>query len=95
MNKFFLISLWYVINGLAVAPPKIGCIIGVSTSIKFILVNYSRMNWSIFERVINVLWFSGLQIKSKYLFLYLVSLLVSPPPRSDGSMCKHGVRIWP
>lgn len=55
MNKFFLISLCYVINGFAVAPPRIGCIIGVSTSIKFMFVNYSLINCSILALVINVL----------------------------------------
>lgn len=65
-------------NGLAVAPPKIGCIMGVSTSMKFLLVNYSLINCNILDLVTNILWFSGLQIKSKYLFLYLVSLLVKP-----------------
>jgi len=82
-----------VTKGLAVAPPKIGCIMGVSTSMKFWEAKYSRIFCRILLRVKKFLWFSGLQIKSRKRFFYLRSLLANPVC-SVGIMWRQGVRIW-
>jgi len=65
-------------NGLAAAPPKIGCINGVSTSKNPFPSNILLIPDIIFVLFTNVSLTSLFIIRSTYLFLYLVSISVSP-----------------
>ena len=65
--------MWCVKNGLAVAPPGIGCNIGVSTSRYSLLFKNSRILFVIWVLLINVSLTSELTIKSTYLWRYLSS----------------------
>ena len=71
-------ALWLVINGLATAPPGIGCIIGVSTSIKSLSFNELLIDSTTLVLSIKTFLDSSLLIKSKYLCLYLVSISAKP-----------------
>ena len=82
-------SLWWVMNGLAVAPPGMTFIIGVSTSMKLIFVRYFLTNARTLERVMNVYRVRLFIIMSRYRFLYLVYLSLRPTWAS-GSMCRQG-----
>ena len=57
-------ALWWVMKGLAAAPPGMGCIIGVSTSRKPWPVMKLRIAWMIFERARKVLRVSSAMIMS-------------------------------
>jgi hypothetical protein len=49
-------SLWYVSKGLAAAPPGMMFIIGVSTSVKSLLIKYCLMKLMTFDLVLNLVW---------------------------------------
>ena len=71
-------ALWWVINGLAVAPPAWVWSIGVSTSRKPWPVKYSLIFWIIKLLFLKVSRTSSFIIISRYLFLYLVSVSWRP-----------------
>ena len=66
-------ELWCVTNGFAVAPPGIGCNIGVSTSVKFSFSKNFLIELMIFDLFKKVSLTSLLTTKSTYLCLYLCS----------------------
>ena len=70
--------MWWVTKGLAAAPPKIGCIKGVSTSKNPLSSRYFLTAFIIWVLLIKVSLTSGFIIKSTYLFLYLISTSVNP-----------------
>ena len=65
-------------KGLATAPPGIECIIGVSTSRKLSSSIEALMDETILERLIKISFDSGLLIKSRYRWRYLISISVKP-----------------
>ena len=77
-NKSLSKALCLVIKGLATAPPGIGCIIGVSTSIKSLSFNELLTDSTIFVLSIKTFLESSLLIKSRYLCLYLISISDKP-----------------
>mmetsp|Transcript_10495 Transcript_10495/g.20734 ORF Transcript_10495/g.20734 Transcript_10495/m.20734 type:complete len:232 (-) Transcript_10495:40-735(-) len=82
-------SLWYVMNGLAVAPPGIMFIIGVSTSRKPRSFKNDLTPSITLERTRNTSATLGFIIKSRYLCLYRVSWSLSPKC-APGAMCRQG-----
>ena len=70
--------LWCVTNGRAAAPPAIGCITGVSTSMKFRASRYRRTADTTFARVSNTVRASGFTIRSRYRWRYRVSTSLRP-----------------
>ncbi len=79
--------MWWVINGLAFAPPAIVFNIGVSTSKKPLSSKKDLKAFKAFVLIKNASLTSGLTIKSTYLCLYLKSWSFSPWYFS-GNICK-------
>ena len=71
-------ALCWVIKGLATAPPGMECIIGVSTSRKPSSIIEALIDETIWERLIKISFDSGLLIKSKYRWRYLISISAKP-----------------
>ncbi len=81
-------ALWCVMKGRAIAPPAIGCIIGVSTSRYPRPVMNSRIAATMRPRVSNVRRESGLTMRSRYRWRYRISTSVRPCHFS-GSGSRH------
>ena len=77
-NKSRSRALWCVTKGLATAPPGIGCIMGVSTSIKFLSFKDCLIDSKISVLSINTFLESSLLMISKYLCLYFISISANP-----------------
>ena len=93
ITRFISRSLWKVLNGLAAAPPAIMFIIGVSTSTKSKSFKKFLRYWMILALVLKISLVLLFTIKSRYLYLYLVSWSLSPWI-SVGSMCKQAESNW-
>lgn len=89
MYNFMSRSLWWVTKGLAVAPPGIMFIMGVSTSMKFKLLRYFLTKANTFDLTMKVYRVLLFMIKSRYLLRYLFSLCLKPVWIS-GNMWRHG-----
>ncbi len=71
-------ALWCVTNGLALAPPGIGCSMGVSTSMKPLAIMKARMEPSASLRARKRLRAASSVIRSTYRWRYLTSWSVMP-----------------
>ena len=72
------IALWWVKKGRAIAPPALGCSVGVSTSKKFSDVIKVLISCKTLNLVLIAFLALSLTTKSKYLCLNLVSLSFNP-----------------
>src|SRR3989344_3927493 len=71
-------ALMWVLKGFAFAPPYNGCKTGISTSINPFFFMNSRTALMIWDLLMNVSFTLGLEIRSRYLFLYLNSTSCKP-----------------